>query len=222
MTKKSSEIELKILNLLEEQDLGLSIMEISERIDINRNTVAKYLDSMVEKDLIYKVEKGQTSKLFYPIRKHKAFSDRADYMVKFYQLLHQSLFYDWLKDVKKAREIGIQMSMKASELYKKQFKEVPLTFKNITMLAALAVEITYPTPNVRAKVSLGEDEDTFYLDIKNCICDGKKEYKSICEIQVGLLKGIIDLFIAPDTVSVEEIACKVDGKKSCKYKITKE
>jgi len=219
LSKKSSNIEFKILNILEEEDLGLSIVEISEKIGLNRNTTAKYLESMAERELIYKVEKG-TSKLFYPMRKHKSFSERADYMVKFYQQLHQCIFYDWLKDPKKAREIGLEMAKKgAAELYAKQFKNVDYNFEHITRLAALAVEITYPIPNVRAKVLLGSDKNCFYLYIPNCICDGKKEYKSICEIQVGLLKGVIDHFIFPEFVEVEEIECKIDGFDACKYKI---
>jgi predicted hydrocarbon binding protein len=218
---RGSRTELKILNVLEEEDLGLSIVEISEKIGVNRNTTAKYLESMADRDLIYKIEKG-TSKLFYPIRKHKEFSSRADYMVQFYQQLHQALFFDYLGDPSKAREIGEQMAKKgAADLYSKQFKDIEFTFENITRLAALAIEITYPTPNVRAKVTLTDDENSFLLDIPNCICDGKKEYKSICEIQVGLLKGVIDHFISPESVEVEEIECRIDGADSCRYKITK-
>ncbi|TFF90605.1 MAG: winged helix-turn-helix transcriptional regulator [Promethearchaeota archaeon] len=221
LPKQGSETEFKILNLLEKEDLGLSILEISEKIGVNRNTTSKYLLSMAERDLIYKIDKGN-SKLFYPMRQQKRFADRADYMVRFYQQLHQALFSDWLGDTTKAREIGEQMAIRgAADLYAKQFKDIDFTFENITKLAALAVEITYPIPNVKARVSLGENENCFYLDIENCICDGKKEYKSICEIQVGLLKGVIDRFIAPESVEVEEIECKVDGYDTCKYKITK-
>ncbi len=36
---------------------------------------------MAEKELIYKREQGQTQKLFYPIRKSKAFEACADYLV---------------------------------------------------------------------------------------------------------------------------------------------
>ena len=221
MTRKS-ETEFKIINVLEKEDLGLTIMQIAEKIDLNRNTAAKYLESMVKRDLIYKIEKGPTSKLFYPMRKHKTFSERADYMVMFYQLLHKALFYDWINDIKKAREIGVQMAKAASKIYKKQFKKVDFTFENITKLAALAVEITYPTPDVQAEVTVEDDKNSFLLEIKKCICNGKKEYRSICEIQVGLFKGIIDEFISPQHVKVEEIECKVDGFKSCKYKITLE
>jgi len=219
---KKSETEFKILNVLEEEDLGLTISEIAERIGVNRNTTAKYLESMAERDLIYKIEKGPTSKLFYPTRVHKKFSDRADYMVKFYQLLHEALFFNWMKNVKKAKEIGYEMAKEATKIYKKQFERVDMTFENITRLAALAVEITYPTPNVQAKVYLTDDKDSFFLEIKNCICDGKEKYRSICEIQIGLLKGIIDEFIKPESVQVEEVECRCDGYNSCKYKITRE
>jgi len=103
-------VQLKILNLLEDEDLGLTISQIAEKIDLNRNSTAKYLEIMAEKELIYKREQGPTQKLFYPIRKSKAFEARADYMVKFYQTLHSSFFYDFLGDPKKAREIGIKMA----------------------------------------------------------------------------------------------------------------
>ncbi|MHA1269084.1 MAG: helix-turn-helix domain-containing protein [Candidatus Helarchaeota archaeon] len=219
MTKKS-EIEFNILKVLEEEDLGLTISQIAEKIKLHRNTTAKYLESMAKKDLIYKIQKGPTSKLFYPARVQKKFSDRADYMVKFYQLLHKALFYDWLGDIKKAGEIGLNMAKEASVIYRKLFKNVEFTFENVARLAALAIEITYPTPNVKAKVFL-IDEESCYLEITNCICNENEKYRSICTIQEGLIKGIIDEFLESGVVSVEEIECRCTGHKSCKYKIIK-
>ncbi len=178
---------------------------------------------MADQDLIYKIEKGPTSKLFYPARKSKDFEERNLYMVKFYQMLHTSLFKNYLKDQKIASKIGYEMARNgAAELYSKQFDSVELSFENITQIAALAVEITYPIANVKAEVILNPDEnDSFILEIDNCICDGNDDYRSICEIQVGLLKGVIEAAIDPEKVDVEEIECKCDGHPSCKYKITK-
>jgi len=215
-------VQLKILNLLEEEDLGLTISQIAEKIELNRNSTAKYLEIMTEKELIYKREQGPTQKLFYPIRKSKAFEARADYMVKFYQTLHASFFYDFLGDTKKAREIGMKMTKKGiTALYSKQFETIEKTFENIVTFVGLAVEITYPTPLVKAKV-YKKDSKSFIIDIHNCICEGIKEYQSICEIQVGLFKGVIDDMLAPDSVNVEEIECICDGKSSCKYLITRQ
>ena len=223
LNKKSSTQQIKIINLLEEEDLGLTISQIAEKINLNRNSTAKYLEIMAEKDLIYKVEKGPTSKLFYPARKSKAFEERNRYMVKFYQLLHSAVFKNFLKDQKIARDIGLDMAKNgAAQLYSKQFDSVEKNFENIAALAALAVEITYPIANVKAKVKLSSKlKDSFILEIENCICDGEKEYRSICEIQIGLLKGVIDKFIFPQKVKVEEIECKCDNHPSCKYLITK-
>lgn len=217
-----NKIQLKILNLLEQEDLGLTISQIAEKIDLNRNSTAKYLEIMAEKELIYKREQGPTQKLFYPIRKSKAFEARADYMVKFYQTLHSSLFYDMLGDPKKAREIGVQMAKKGvTDLYSKQFETVEKTFENICIFVGLAVEITYPTPLVKAKV-YKKDPSSFIIEIFNCICDGIKEFKSICEIQVGLFKGVIDDMLSPEHVDVDEIECMIDGFPSCKYLITRQ
>lgn len=217
-----NKIQLKILNLLEEEDLGLTISQIAEKIDLNRNSTAKYLEIMAEKELIYKREQGPTQKLFYPIRKSKAFEARADYMVKFYQTLHSSFFYDFLGDPQKAREIGIQMAKKGvADLYSKQFETIEKTFENIVTFVGLAVEITYPTPLVKAKV-YKKDSSSFIIEIHNCICDGVKEFKSICEIQVGLFKGVIDAMLSPNQVDVDEIECICDGFPSCKYLITKQ
>jgi len=219
---RASKQKFKILNLLEREDLGLTISQIAEKISLNRNSTAKYLEEMAEEDLIYKIEKGPTSKLFYPARKSKDFEERNEYMVRFYQLLHSTLFKNYLKDQKIAREIGIEMAKNgAAELYSKQFDSVELSFENITQLAALAVEITYPIANVHADVRLNPNEkDSFILEIHNCICDGNPNYKSICEIQRGLLKGIINEFINPQKVQVEEIECKCDNYRSCKYVIS--
>lgn len=223
MNVRSSRQKFKILNLLETESLGLTISQIAEKINLNRNSTARYLEELAEKDLIYKIEKGPTSKLFYPARKSKNFEERNLYMVQFYQLLHSAFFRKYLKDQKIASEIGLDMAKNgASDLYAKQFQSVELNFENITHLAALAVEITYPIANVEAKVALNpEIKNSFFLEIQNCICDGNKDYRSICEIQVGLLKGVIDKFIAPEEVDVKEVECKCDNHPSCKYLITK-
>lgn len=223
MNVRASRQKFKIINLLEREDLGLTISQVAEKISLNRNSTAKYLEEMADQDLIYKIEKGPTSKLFYPARKSKDFEERNLYMVKFYQMLHTSLFKNYLKDQKIASKIGYEMARNgAAELYSKQFDSVELSFENITQIAALAVEITYPIANVKAEVILNPDEnDSFILEIDNCICDGNDDYRSICEIQVGLLKGVIEAAIDPEKVDVEEIECKCDGHPSCKYKITK-
>ncbi|NVM01725.1 MAG: winged helix-turn-helix transcriptional regulator [Candidatus Helarchaeota archaeon] len=223
MKRSGSKQQIKILNLLENEDLGLTISQVAKKINLNRNSTAKYLENMAEKGLIYKIEKGPTSKLFYPARKSKAFEERNVYMVKFYQFLHSVLFKKYFKDQKLAREIGLEMVKSGvAQLYSKQFNSMELSFENITQLAALAVEITYPIANVKAEVKLDPlSEDSFLLEIHNCICDGNKEYRSICEIQMGLLKGVIDEFIVPEKVQVKEIECKCDNYASCKYKITK-
>ena len=221
---KSEDHQLKILNVLEEEDLGLSITQIADKIGLNRNSTAKYLEIMAEKELIYKREQGPTQKLFYPIRRSKSFEGRADYMVKFYQTLHASLFNDLLGDTTKAaRKIGVEMAKKGvTALYTKQFENYEFTFENIIQFISIAVGITYPTPLVKARVRRNpEDKDSFILEIKNCICDGIKEHKSICEIQTGLFKGVIEDMIAPQKVHVEEIECRIDGHDSCKYLIKK-
>lgn len=220
---RTSKQQVKIINLLENEDLGLTISQIAEKINLNRNSTARYLEEMADKDLIYKIEKGPTSKLFYPARKAKAFEERNKYMVEFYQLLHSVLFKKYFNNKKIARDIGMEMAKTgAAKLYSKQFSSVELNFENISHLAALAVEITYPIANVKAIVKLNQDLDnSFVLEIQNCICDGNNDYRSICEIQIGLLKGIIDEFISPQKVTVEEIECKCDNYTSCKYIITK-
>jgi len=220
---RSEEYQLKILNVLEEEDLGLSISQIAEKIGLNRNSTAKYLEIMAEKDLIYKREQGPTQKLFYPIRRSKSFEARADAMVRFYQTLHAALFYDLLGDTKKAREIGYEMAKKGvTELYTKQFANYEFKFETVVHLISIAVGITYPTPLVKTRVHRNpKDKNSFILEIKNCICDGMKEYKSICEIQAGLFKGVIEDMLAPQKVNVEEIECRVDGAESCKYLIRK-
>jgi predicted hydrocarbon binding protein len=223
VANKPINYQLKILNALEDDDLGLSISQISDIIGLNRNSTAKYLEIMAEKDLIYKREQGPTQKLFYPIRRSKSFEERADAMVRFYQTLHEALFYDLLGDTKKAFEIGIQMAKKGIlELYTKQFSNYDFTFDNVGQFISIAVGLTYPTPIIKARVHRNrKDKNSFILEIKQCICDGVKEYKSICEIQGGLFKGVIEAMIAPQKVKVEEIECQVDGAESCKYLITK-
>ena len=223
LNRKAKDIQLKILNLLEEEDLGLTISQIAEKITLNRNSTAKYLEIMAEKELIYKRVQGPTQKLFYPIRKSKSFEARADYMVRFYQTLHSSVFVDMLGDTKKAREVGYRMVERGiAQLYIKQFENIELTFENVIQFIGIAVEITYPTPRVKTRVQRSpKNPNSFTLEIMNCICEGDPDYRSICEIQTGLVKGVIETMISPETVFVEEIECQCEGFDSCKYQITK-
>lgn len=222
VSRKAKDIQLKIINLLEEEDLGLSISQIADKINLNRNSTAKYLEIMAEKDLIYKRVQGPTNKLFYPIRKSKSFEARADYMVQFYQTLHSSLFFDMLENPKKAKEVGYRMAQRGiTKLYTKQFENVELTFENVVQFIGIAVEITYPTPRVKTRVKRNvKNPNSFTLEIKNCICEGVPDYRSICEIQTGLVQGVIEGMIGEE-VYVEEIECQCDGFESCKYIVSK-
>ena len=221
-SKGSDHQKVKIINLLEQEgDLGLTISQIAEKIGLNRNSTAKYLEILAGNGEIYKVEKGPTSKLYYPNRVAKSFEERNKYMVKYYQLLHKSLFVDYLHDYKKAREIGLKMASDAAEMYTERFTEVELSFQSISGVISLAVEITYPIANVKTDVKLNPDKkDSFILSIEKCICNGNSNYRSICEIQTGLFKGIMDKLIFPQKVSVKEVECKCDGFDACKYIVT--
>ncbi|NHI94661.1 MAG: hypothetical protein EAX96_19370 [Candidatus Lokiarchaeota archaeon] len=214
--------KVKIINLLEQEgDLGLTISQIAEKINLNRNSTAKYLEIMAEKGEIYKVEKGPTSKLYYPNRVAKSFEERNKYMVKYYQLLHKSMFIDYLKDYQVAREIGLKMAPLAAKMYTERFEEVELSFESISGVISMAVEITYPIANVKADVKLNpKKKDSFIISIKRCICDANKDYRSICEIQAGLFEGIMHELIYPQRVKVEEVECKCDGFETCKYIVT--
>ena len=222
MAKSSDQQKVKILALLEQEgELGLTISQISEKIGLNRNSTAKYLEIMAEKGEIHKIEKGQTSKLFYPNRVATSFEERNKYMVRYYQLLHKSLFIDHLKDYKIAQDIGKKMAKDAAKMYLERFDNVELSFESISGVMSMAVEITYPIANVKADLKLNPDEkESFLLIIDRCICDGNPDYRSICEIQTGLFKGIMDELIFPQKVKVEEIECKCDGHDACKYVIT--
>ncbi|MHA1784344.1 MAG: winged helix-turn-helix transcriptional regulator [Promethearchaeota archaeon] len=217
---KGNTQQTKILNLLEDEgEWGLTISEIAEKINLNRNSTSKYLEIMADRGEIHKIEKSPTSKFFYPNRVARSIQDRNYYMIKFYQELHKALFK---KKSKKAREIGLIMAPKIAELYVKRFGNVDISFEYISTIMSLAVEITYPIANVKANVELKPDkQDSFILTIENCICDGNKDFRSICEIQTGLLKGIIDEVLFPIKVDVKEIECKCDGNTACKYEITK-
>ncbi|MHA1783715.1 MAG: winged helix-turn-helix domain-containing protein, partial [Candidatus Helarchaeota archaeon] len=202
--KSSEQQKVKIINVLEKDgELGLTISQIAEKIGLNRNSTAKYLEIMAGKGEIFKVEKGQTSKLFYPNRVARSFEERNQYMVRYYQLLHKFLFIDYLKDYKKAREIGKAMATEAVKMYVERFNDLELSFESISGIISMAVEITYPIANVKADVQLNpKAKDSFFLSIKRCICNGNPDYRSICEIQAGLFKGIMDELIFPQKVKV--------------------
>jgi len=215
-----SEQKIKILNLLEnEGELGLNISQIAEKIQLNRNSTAKYLELMSEASEIHKIEQGPTRKLYYPNRISQSIEERKDYSLSFYQLLHKILFK---KNSKKARIAGEKMAPEAAKIYLKRFGSEGVNFQKISSLISMAVEITYPIANAKVQVKLNpENENSFLIDIPNCICNGNPEYFSICEIQTGLFKGILNELIFPNEVKVKEIECKCKDHPSCKYEITK-
>ena len=113
------------------------------------------------------------------------------------------------------------MAPGAAKIYLKKFGSEGVNFQKISSLISMAVEITYPIANTKVQVDLTENENTFIINIPNCICNGNPDYHSICEMQTGLFKGILNELIFPNEVKVKEIECKCKNHSSCKYEITK-
>ncbi len=65
VTKLSSnDYNEKIMECLNQNNFGMTITEISEEINGNRNTVSKYLNRLESKDIVYKKEIGKASLYF--------------------------------------------------------------------------------------------------------------------------------------------------------------
>lgn len=77
-------------------------------------------------------------------------------------------------------------------------------------------EKLYNTPHI-----LSEDEDNFYVEIKNCFYCGNIQSKNcICWPPIGFWTSMMN-WITGKKHTVKEIKCKAQGKDSCKFVIVK-
>jgi predicted hydrocarbon binding protein len=88
-------------------------------------------------------------------------------------------------------------------------------FTELIQECATAMEEVYPIPSKIDATIL--DENTAEVIINPCLCEGKIENKSICELQIGLILGIAEQLF--ENVSVTEKECMCNGSTYCSYQI---
>ncbi len=210
--EKQSEIEEKILEVLNASLFGMSITEIADNIDINRMTAAKYLEVLNAKRLVVNRSVG-TSKLWIPT--NRSFDQRLKLTVQYFQWFSKAV-QEILEDVnfKKTRLIGEKFGKTIFEIYfTPQMRKQKFT--DLIIDCADAMEKVYPIPSkINANIL---NENSAEVLINPCLCEGHLENKSICELQIGLILGIAEQIFK--NVSVEEKTCMCNGDSYCSYLI---
>jgi len=210
--EKQGEIEEKILEVLNKSLFGMSITEIADNTDINRMTAAKYLEVLNAKKMVFNKSVG-TSKLWLPV--NRSFDQRLKLTVQYFQWFSnavQEILED--TDYTKTRLIGKKFGKTIFDIYfTPQMRNQKFT--ELIQECATAMEEVYPIPSKIDATIL--DENTAEVIINPCLCEGKIENKSICELQIGLILGIAEQLF--ENVSVTEKECMCNGSTYCSYQI---
>jgi predicted hydrocarbon binding protein len=210
--EKQGEIEEKILEVLNKSLFGMSITEIADNTEINRMTAAKYLEILRAKELVFNKSVG-TSKLWLPVQ--RSFDQRLKLTVQYFQWFSRAV-QEILEDTnyEKTRLIGKKFGKTIFDIYfTPQMRNQKFT--ELIQECAAAMEEVYPIPSKIDAIIL--DENTAEVIINPCICEGRMENKSICELQIGLIMGIAEQIF--NNVSVAEKECMCDGSPYCSYHI---
>ena len=210
--EKQSEIEEKIIEVLNASLFGKSITEIADDIAINRMTAAKYLEVLNAKKLVVSRNVG-TSKLWIPV--NRSLDQRLKLTVRYFQWFSRAV-QEILEDetFEKMRLIGKTFGKKILDIYfTPQMRKQKFT--DLIIDCADAMEKVYPIPStIQAKIL---NENSAEVIIKPCVCEGHTENKSICELQIGLILGVAEQIFT--NVSVEEKSCMCNGAAYCSYLI---
>ncbi len=213
--EKVGETEQNILNVLNESLFGMSITEIADKAGINRMTAAKYLDVMHAKNLI-DFKKVGTSKLWITRERSYNLNLQLALIIEYFQL-YNSAINKVLGE--KRGEINREIGNKIGEsIFEKYFPKAmkAQNFAELVEFCAMAMERVYPIPaKIEARII---DKNIAHVDISPCLCQGIPENISICDMQIGIIRGISKKIFA-DKITVEEEDCMCNGKKSCGYLI---
>ncbi|MHA1650973.1 MAG: hypothetical protein ACTSYB_12330, partial [Candidatus Helarchaeota archaeon] len=113
------------------------------------------------------------------------------------------------------RQIGIKIGENIFEQYFPKAGLKAKKFSDLVQFCAQAMERVYPIPSqIEPKII---DENTAEVIIEPCLCQGKAENNSICEMQTGIIIGLSKHIF--DNISIEEKGCMCDGKSYCSYLI---
>lgn len=206
--EKVSEIEAKILEVLNKSLFGMSITEIAEKTEINRMTAAKYLHGLDAKNLIFNKKVG-TSKLWLP---RELLDQRMKLIIDYFKLYNAAV-NEILGD-----NASNQIRMIGSKIGENIFQDVPQAlktqkFSELVKICANAMERVYPIPSLIDVKNVTETDAE--VVIPDCLCGGKQEDKSICELQIGIILGIARPIFP--TIQVEEKECLCNGDAHCSY-----
>lgn len=114
----AEEIEREVLSLLEDNSTGLNINDISRLLEINRNTISKWLNTLEAKNKIISRKIG-VSNLFFKVNQSKELS-AGPYIITF-EIINKEL-KDHIEN------------MSLEELKSKSFDDLKINFKNCLII----------------------------------------------------------------------------------------
>ncbi len=209
--EKQGGFEDQIIEVLNKSIFGMSITEIAESIEINRMTAAKYLEIMHAKNLIFSKKVG-TSKLWLPLERNV--DQRMKLIINYFKLYNAAV-NEILEDksYERIRNIGMKIGENIFQSFPQALKTQK--FPDLIKACAVAMEKVYPQPSLIGTKDISDSSAE--VVIYQCLCGGKPEDKSICELQVGIILGIAKPIFR--TVEVEEKKCLCNGNAYCSYHI---
>lgn len=176
----NSDIEKKIVNFVKKSPIGATSSEISRYLNINRMTLAKYLDIIKEKTLIDFKQLGMAKLWYIPVN-----MNRDIFLTQ--MITELALNLDKSQAKRTLNKIGLNLGKHIEELYKEFYGVENL---NVDQLTETLIDVE---KKIGGDFSVVEKSPTKII-LKNNKCpfgnDKVKECPELCSITSGIF-GII-------------------------------
>ena len=215
LNKKTIE---KILSVLSNKVWGMTINDLSKATGKHRNTIAKYMPILEERNLVVSRTVGKYT-FWMSSTIHQYFKTGIARI--FFQNLSKSLG-DLFEKGKLASPSTVGRLV-GKGLMKKVFMKRMKSIKKRELKKQLEnfIGIFIPTvlPGITFKVEFPDWEaDHVFIYVSRCPCDGNPNLKSSCEFMAGFIQGVFE-GMEFHVKRVEEVECQIDGFSACKFKV---
>ena len=215
LNKKTIE---KILSVLSNKVWGMTINDLSKATGKHRNTIAKYMPILEERNLVVSRTVGKYT-FWMSSTIHQYFKTGIARI--FFQNLSKNLG-DLFEKGKLAdpstvgRLVGKGLMEK---IFIKRVKSIKIRELKKELENFIGIFIPTVLPGITFKVEFPDWEaDHVFIYVSKCPCDGNPNLKSSCEFMAGFIQGVFE-GMKFCVNSVKEVECQIDGFSACKYRV---
>ncbi|MHA1860455.1 MAG: hypothetical protein ACTSVF_05095 [Candidatus Asgardarchaeia archaeon] len=220
LNKKTIE---KILSVLSNKVWGMTINDLSKATGKHRNTIAKYMPVLEERNLVVSRTVGKYT-FWMSSTIHQYFKTGIARI--FFQNLSKNLG-DLFEEGKLAgpstvgRLVGKGLMEKVfiKKVFIKRVKSIKIRELKKELENFIGIFIPTVLPGITFKVEFPDWEaDHVFIYVSRCPCDGDPNLKSSCEFMAGFIQGVFE-GMEFHVKRVEEVECQMDGFNACKFRV---